>query len=480
MVCSSLSLNVCAAGVSDDGSSGSDGSDMPVLYASPTETMEHFTMEETIALIVGSDVSYSVHFEGETENYSGKIKPVYVPYDSSVTQEFIENSAFIYFPIPGIRDKKIVSLDLVFSFPFTVQSLSSLYFGIAPSTYSSSTSGYSNYFNFYYFTYQIDNTSNPVGSQVVDSFSIDAFNRYYVGSFKLSDSLYALYNSNGSSVLSFKRDNLSYYFGSSNTYENFAVLNGDFQDIDTFGFSWSAPDDSRFSQNLANFKGIGFIFAPMTITYASGGGYNPDVVLPDDPIIPDPVDPDPTDPTEPTKGEYADQLDNIYNKLVEQGQIQQAQNDHIIQQNDNIINQNQQIIDGQQQQIENDQKLWDDTFNPTDEDVGSLGDDIFSEDLQNQVKEKLGLFTFIDDTLQKLLDVFNEDGGSTSLRFPGLSVTVDGTAHQVIEPYDFDIKESLKDFDFLVNAIRFVNGIIIILGFLAYLNRLKVRFLGND
>lgn len=134
-----------------------------------------------------------------------------------------------------------------------------------------------------------------------------------------------------------------------------------------------------------------------------------------------------------------------------------------------------------QAQLDHDEKLWNDTFNPSEEEVGDYAGAIFDDDIQDELKSKLGLFTFLDDTMQQLLSAFDDSGSAgTGLIMPALVVPIGGVEYTVIEETAFDMADTLDQIPVLVSAIRFVSGIIIIFGFLSYLHRLKVRFFGAD
>lgn len=133
-----------------------------------------------------------------------------------------------------------------------------------------------------------------------------------------------------------------------------------------------------------------------------------------------------------------------------------------------------------QEQLDHDQQLWNDTFDPSVESVDDLASAIFDENIQNQLKEKLGLFTFLDDTLFKLLGAFEDPGdASTALIFPSFKIPIDGVEYEVIKETPFDIADTLDEIPVLVSAIRFVSGVVIIFGFLGYLHRLYYRVFGG-
>lgn len=174
----------------------------------------------------------------------------------------------------------------------------------------------------------------------------------------------------------------------------------------------------------------------------------------------------------------ANRYGDIVEAIEDVGLRVDSLNETIVDSSNRIVGQ---ILTATQKQIDNDNKLWNDTYNPSDSDVAGLGSAIFDESTQEELKEKLGLFTFVDDTMQQFLDIFATDSdGNTSLRFPGLTVDINNITYTIIEPYDFDVAETLDKFPMIIQAIRFVNGVIILLAFLAYLHHLKVRFFGED
>lgn len=167
--------------------------------------------------------------------------------------------------------------------------------------------------------------------------------------------------------------------------------------------------------------------------------------------------------------------DQIWDSLYQAG--------NAIMDNDNANHQEdmQQREDHHQEDVEQRDKLWNDTYNPSDEEVGDYAGAIFDNDVQDQLKSKLGLFTFLDDTMQQLLSAFDDEGtAGTGLVMPALVVPINGVDYTVIESTTFDMADTLDQIPVLVAAIRFVSGIIIIFGFLSYLHRLKVRFFGAD
>lgn len=141
----------------------------------------------------------------------------------------------------------------------------------------------------------------------------------------------------------------------------------------------------------------------------------------------------------------------------------------------------QQREDQHQEDVEQRDKLWNDTFNPSEEEVVDYAGAIFDQDVQDELMSKLGLFTFLNDTMQDLLSVFDDPGSAgTALIMPALVVPVDGVDYTIIEETPFDMADTLDQIPVLVSAIRFVSGIIIIFCFLAYLRRLRIRFFGAD
>ena len=461
--------------------------------AEPTDTQEIFTPQELIALILSSDVTYRIKGKSSTMSeeqvFTGKIKPVLDSFDS---EEYTNEAGYLpfRFPIPEFQrsDPVIPSeFSLVFHFPFTVKQLNQLSCFVCPFVFYSGSPQYTpDYYHYFSIGYQVD----YLGS-VVDSFEFHPSSSSYLLSYSLSSGFsfrsfcdsssspaglyFSIFSNSGSVLFRTYSSLISSFFDPS-----YRFLTGKGSDIDSWGFTWS-PRYATGNGFPSNFAGIGFCFSPMAITYLPGGGYQSGSSGGGG----GETDPGGGGETDPGGGggsspDYSAQLDKLYDELVKQGQITQEQNAAILQGQEDIKKGQQEILDAQKEQTEQDRQLWEDTFDPSEDDVGSLGDDIFSEDTQNDLKEKLGLFTFLDDTFEQLLDVFDDSGGSTSLRFPGLQVTINDITYQVIEPYDFDIAETLDKFDFLIAAIRFVNGIIIVFAFLAYLHHLKVRFFGDD
>lgn len=303
---------------------------IPVSAANPTETMEQFTIEETIALILGSTVSYRVEYAGFDTPFTGTFKPELL---TETDQTYKDYRVFFKFPIPYLGQYDMKSIQLIFNLPFEVKNLLSLDFAVAP-LYLCEKSG--DFYLPYSFVYQIDNMNAPEGYQVVNSYSVKYQDSHFRGSINLSDVTYRFYGTSeyfGAYGELSTSGGINFALFGSEKYNQRIRIDGNFNDITTFGFTYFPV--SGVSANSIGFEGLAFAFAPMSITYGQGGGYNPpDVVLPDDPIEPDP----PVDPDNPTdgKGEYAEKLDEIYNALVASGQIQ-------IQQNQTIIN-NQEVI----------------------------------------------------------------------------------------------------------------------------------------
>lgn len=177
-------------------------------------------------------------------------------------------------------------------------------------------------------------------------------------------------------------------------------------------------------------------------------------------------------------GELNKELKEEINKQTEQSK--QNTQDIIDNQKENT----QDIIDNQdkntQDIIDNDQKLWDDTYNPSDEEVSDMQDSI--SDISDELKEKLGLFTFIDDTLSQFFDLLDPaQVSSTNMTFPSLSITVQGESYQFVEETDYDISslESIEGFKPLFTALHFFSAAIIYWALIAYIQKVFKRIFAS-
>lgn len=141
----------------------------------------------------------------------------------------------------------------------------------------------------------------------------------------------------------------------------------------------------------------------------------------------------------------------------------------------------QEIIENQdsntQEIIDNDKELWDDTFNPTDEEVDNLDVDI--HDTVTDIKEKLGLFTFLDDTLTRVLNMFNPYTGDIFHEFPGFTIDINGQTYTIWEPFVVDFRSIFEGFEVLINAVNMGCVVVVYSALINYLynvfNRIFVK-----
>ena len=168
-------------------------------------------------------------------------------------------------------------------------------------------------------------------------------------------------------------------------------------------------------------------------------------------------------------------LDDI-NSSIEQGaqDIIDNQNQNAQDIIDNQDQNTQDIIDNQdkntQDIIDKEQDLWDDTYDPSDEEVSDMQDNISG--ITDDLKDKLGLFTFIDDTLSQFFDLLDPSQvSSTNLVFPAFSLTVQGESYNIWDQYEYDIS-SLKNvagFKLLFDCLHFLSVSIVYWALIQYL-----------
>lgn len=160
----------------------------------------------------------------------------------------------------------------------------------------------------------------------------------------------------------------------------------------------------------------------------------------------------------------------------------QNQNTHDI--IDNQDQNTQDIIDNQNQNtqdiLDKEQQLWDDTYNPSDDEISDMQDNIsgITEDL----KKKLGLFTFIDDTLSQFFSLLDPDQvSSTNMIFPSLSITVYGESYEFVKQTEYDISslQEIEGFDPLFTALHFFSAGIIYWALIAYLQSVFKRIFAS-
>ncbi len=172
-----------------------------------------------------------------------------------------------------------------------------------------------------------------------------------------------------------------------------------------------------------------------------------------------------------TQQAILNQISEANKKLDDmQSSIEQGTQDIIDNQNQNT----QDIIDNQdkntQDIIDKEQDLWDDTYDPSDEEVSDMQDNISG--ITDDLKDKLGLFTFIDDTLSQFFDLLDPSQvSSTNLVFPAFSLTVQGETYNIWDQYDYDIS-SLKEvtgFKLLFDCLHFLSVSLVYWALIHYL-----------
>ena len=151
---------------------------------------------------------------------------------------------------------------------------------------------------------------------------------------------------------------------------------------------------------------------------------------------------------------------------------------------DNQDKNTQEIIDNDnknhQEQLDHDQQLWNDTYDPSDGDVSDLQQSI--QDEVSDFEDKLGIFSFVDDTLQQFVDCFAYEGdGYPIFDIPEVGFDMGGDHLVLIQAQTVDWADYL-DNDFgnvLVAACKFFISFICILGFINYLKTKYERIFGG-
>lgn len=103
-------------------------------------------------------------------------------------------------------------------------------------------------------------------------------------------------------------------------------------------------------------------------------------------------------------------------------------------------------------------------------------------DITDELKEKLGLFTFIDDTLSQFFDLLDPaQVSSTNMTFPSLSITVQGESYQFVDATDYDISslEDIEGFKPLLTALHFFSVSIIYWALIAYIQKVFKRIFAS-
>lgn len=291
-------------------------SSLSIYGAIEEPQLYELTVEETIALINSSNFSLVVGYDDDTNiTYSGGAYTAF-----SFSSGGID---FIGVRLPNTRqlsNKTINSVSVTFPLSLTIRGLTDIYFPVSIGFYYPSSitslSGFL-YPKYDYCHFQLDNTSNPVGSKVV-------FSGYFP---KRPDSGYSV---TAPTSRLFYDDSYSYFFQDSNGLPLYYTVDGTFcisgrvsnasyrvlplsvssTDVDTIGYEFHMFNSANTTDG-----GLVLCFPCLSFTaqsWSSGGGS--------------------TDPDNPSGGfDYKEQLDDIYNELVKQGKIQQAQNDAILQ-----------------------------------------------------------------------------------------------------------------------------------------------------
>lgn len=318
------------------------------------------TIEETIALINASDFTMIVTYDdGSTYNYSGGA------YTATVLE--YGSNEYVAVRLPETSHptgKTIRSIDLTFPFSITISDCTSVFFPVSVGSWGTGqglgTVSYS------LPVFQVDNTNAPVGSQVVyeGSFGITVDATIITNNTLLSDGIYNYYVRtstfdplnpcvaalallpNGNSSFSLVGDILSTSFNRYIRPVTFTM-----SDVTHIGFHM---DISGGFPTTSSYQGVALIFPELEF-YANSWSTSPE---------------DPDDPS--SGGDYKEQLDEIYNELVKQGKIQQAQNDAILQGQKDIEDSINQGFAGLEDTLTNpndDNSEWQDNF---DTDLGDL------------------------------------------------------------------------------------------------------------
>ena len=424
--------------------------DVPAPIANPTETSETLTREEMIALLAGSKVIYRYQLTGDDLS-------TYRTGQGVVSVSFISDFSYIMFPI-DFQGKLLYSFECIFELPIIVKNCVSIQTGVAPSVYSSiDFSAYKGLCNDINIEYQLDS-----GSYVVFKRKFFApTHNFTLYSHKLANGLYSFSNFSGSSlhIANGTADTPSYFTG-------YITLNGLQQNITSFGFIWNAYDQTQGGADNDTL-GIGFLIRNFKLNYAVGGGY------------------DPSGGGETGGGsggeggggtggggsspDYSAQLDKLYDELVKNGQIQQQQNAAIIQGQEDIKKGQQEILDAQKEQTEQDKQLWEDTFDPSEEDQAAVQDDFDAN--ADELKEKLGFFEFLDQFFQGFVDIFDVDVGDgfPTLDIPAIGFDMPDGSHVTIwDDFTVDLADYLAPFKTVLSAIKFFTSLIFIGAFLNY------------
>ena len=112
------------------------------------------------------------------------------------------------------------------------------------------------------------------------------------------------------------------------------------------------------------------------------------------------------------------------------------------------------------------------------------GDSSLFDDTFDEVHEKVGLITALEDIGTSIFDFFlNFDGsGYPILVFPAFSIDVDGITYDVWGEYEFDLGEFFGSgpMYFLIETVQFTSVVVVYSQLLRYLIRVWEKIMGNE
>lgn len=136
-----------------------------------------------------------------------------------------------------------------------------------------------------------------------------------------------------------------------------------------------------------------------------------------------------------------------------QGQTQQQQQQHQ-EQMQQEQQQHQEQMQQQQQQHEEQMQQSQEQYDEFTDD-GSAEGESFITGTDSTVKEKIGIFTFLDTMLENLLGLFDAPDGDAVITFPAFSMEIGGETHQIWADTQFNLTSLDDDFSVLLTAVRF-------------------------
>ena len=297
---------------------------IPVSASSSSDVVT-LTVEQMIALLAGSEFTYSyqVWNEDNTELLPvqfGSVNPVIYEMSPDFPGNLIYDSSIVLFlPIPGLIGNNIYSFSCSFNLPITIESCNYVNTGVAATTILS-TNTTDNIYCFEksqdmeYYLYDSDHrivfNNSYYAPEIKDNFVSTVFKLsngdFFRGNWGRSNSSsYTFYRATGT-------------IGNPLFNADFITLVGNNRDVSSFSFVWraNAYATQTGSDNVS--LGLGFVIQNFTISSNIEGGYQPGGG---------------------SSGgggsgggsgiDYTQKLDDLYNQLLQNGQIQSDINDNI-------------------------------------------------------------------------------------------------------------------------------------------------------